>query len=69
MQFCQRRDCLLGRFSITPVMGSKSTSVSLVWHRVIAICHSIAVLTEDMLVSCGHVRRGRAAGVVKDSLV
>lgn len=58
-----------GRFSMTPAKGSRNTKVSLVRHQ--AVCPSIAVLTEVMLVSHGGVRRCRAVDicVVKDSLV
>lgn len=59
------------RFSITPAQGSRNTSVPLVWHQAIALYDSIVVMTEDILVSYGHVRKCRAVDscVVKDSPV
>lgn len=62
---------LLGRFSITTAKGLRNTSVSLVWHQAIALYRSIAAITEDMLVSYGHVGKCKAVNTcaVKGSLV
>lgn len=59
---------LSGRFSVTPAKGSRDTKVPLVRHQ--ALCLSIAVLTEDMLISHGVVRcRAVDICVVQDSPV
>lgn len=54
---------------MTPAQGSRDTKVSLGRHQ--ALCLSIAVLAEDVLVSHGGVRRCRAVDicVVQDAPV
>lgn len=52
---------LSGRHSVTPAKGSRDTKVSLGRHQ--ALCLSIAMLADNMLVSHGGVRRCSAVDI------